>query len=171
MWFLQCMLFIIYLIHNITVPLVISGLWYNMNVISSGVTDLCSLNMEFSRTIFSRSSMSSLGRSAVMNVFTVTDTSSGSCVSGRAVWTTCAHNPPHEHLSDHTLHDICSCAARAWSISGRLYGFVSCRTWAQRSGSFRRTRYRDSLLNREFSLHTYRTENTDLCFLSSKSAY
>ncbi len=50
---------------------------------------LCSLKMELSKTIFSRSSMSSLGRSAVMNALTVTDTSSGSWVSERAVWTTC----------------------------------------------------------------------------------
>lgn len=33
--------------------------------------------------------MSSLGRSAVMKALTVTDTSSGSWVSDRAVWTTC----------------------------------------------------------------------------------
>lgn len=43
-----------------------------------------------------------------------------------------------------------------WSISGRLKGFVSSKTPAHRSGSFRRTRYRDSLLNKEFSLHTYK---------------
>lgn len=39
---------------------------------------LCSLKTELSNTIFSRSSMSSLGRSAVMKALTVTDTSSGS---------------------------------------------------------------------------------------------
>src|SRR4029434_6322295 len=53
------------------------------------VSHLCSLKTELSRTIFSSSSMSSLGRSAVMKAFTDTDTSSGSCVSGRAVCTTC----------------------------------------------------------------------------------
>ena len=46
---------------------------------------LWSLNTELSRTIFSRSSMSSLGRSAVMKAFTVTEISSGSWVSERAV--------------------------------------------------------------------------------------
>lgn len=51
-------------------------------------TNLCSLNTELSSTIFSSSSMSSLGRSAVMNAFTVTDTSSGSWVSDSAVCTT-----------------------------------------------------------------------------------
>ena len=49
---------------------------------------LCSLNTELSRTIFSSSSMSSLGRSAVIKAFTVTDTSSGSWVSDKAVCTT-----------------------------------------------------------------------------------
>lgn len=43
-----------------------------------GLMHLCSLKTELSRTIFSSSSMSSLGRSAVMKAFTVTDTSSGS---------------------------------------------------------------------------------------------
>lgn len=49
---------------------------------------LCSLKTELSNTIFSSSSMSSLGKSAVMKAFTVTDTSSGSWVSDRAVCTT-----------------------------------------------------------------------------------
>lgn len=53
---------------------------------------LCSLNTELSRTIFSSSSMSSLGRSAVMKALTVTDTSSGSWVSVSAVWTTCTRD-------------------------------------------------------------------------------
>lgn len=49
-----------------------------------------SLNTEFSSsTIFSSSSMSSLGRSADMKALTVTDTSSGLVVSFRAVCTTC----------------------------------------------------------------------------------
>ena len=51
-------------------------------------TDLWSLKTELSRTIFSSSSMSSLGRSAVMKAFTVTEMSSGSWVSDRAVCTT-----------------------------------------------------------------------------------
>lgn len=54
----------------------------------TSTSHLCSLNTEFSRTIFSRSSISSLGRSAVIKAFTVTETSSGSWVSDRAVCTT-----------------------------------------------------------------------------------
>lgn len=50
--------------------------------------NLCSLKTELSSTIFSSSSISSLGRSAVMKALTVTDTSSGSWVSDRAVCTT-----------------------------------------------------------------------------------
>lgn len=49
---------------------------------------LCSLKTELSSTIFSSSSISSFGRSAVMKALTVTDTSSGSWVSDRAVCTT-----------------------------------------------------------------------------------
>lgn len=49
---------------------------------------LCSLNTELSKTIFSNNSINSFGRSAVMKAFTVTETSSGSCVSDKAVWTT-----------------------------------------------------------------------------------
>lgn len=49
---------------------------------------LCSLKTELSSTIFSSSSISSLGRSAVMKALTVTDTSSGSWVSDKAVCTT-----------------------------------------------------------------------------------
>lgn len=49
---------------------------------------LCSLKTELSSTIFSSSSISSLGRSAVMKALTVTDTSSGSWVSDSAVCTT-----------------------------------------------------------------------------------
>ena len=56
---------------------------------ASVLTDLWSLKTEFSRTIFSSSSISSLGRSAVMKAFTVTEMSSGSCVSDSAVCTTC----------------------------------------------------------------------------------
>lgn len=56
--------------------------------VTSSLSHLCSLKTELSRTIFSRSSMSSLGRSAVMKALTVTDTSSGSWVSDKAVWTT-----------------------------------------------------------------------------------
>lgn len=59
---------------------------------------LWSLNTELSRTIFSRSSMSSLGRSAVMKAFTVTEISSGSWVSERAVWTTYANKVFHKFL-------------------------------------------------------------------------
>lgn len=54
-------------------------------------TNLCSLKTELSRTIFSNNSMSSLGRSAVMKAFTVTEISSGSWVSDRAVCTTYRH--------------------------------------------------------------------------------
>ncbi|KAF3851320.1 hypothetical protein F7725_013092 [Dissostichus mawsoni] len=74
---------------------------------------LCSLKTELSRTIFSRSSISSLGRSAVMKALTVTETSSGSWVSDSA-------------------------------------GLFSSKTFAHSSGSFLRTRYRASLLNKEF---------------------
>ena len=49
---------------------------------------LWSLKTELSRTIFSRSSMSSLGRSAAMKAFTVMVMSSGSWVSASAVCTT-----------------------------------------------------------------------------------
>ena len=89
-----------------------------------------SLKREFSSsTIFSSSSMSSLGRSAVMKALTVTETSSGSCVSLSAVCTT-------------------------WSMSWRRYLFSGSSTKVQRSESLRPTRYRAWLLNREFSLHT-----------------
>lgn len=57
-------------------------------IVPATVTDLCSLNTEFSRTIFSNNSISSLGRSAVIKAFTVTEMSSGSWVSDRAVCTT-----------------------------------------------------------------------------------
>lgn len=42
-----------------------------------------------------------------------------------------------------------------WSMSCLLKGLFSSNTFAQSSGSFRRTRYRASLLNNEFSLHTW----------------
>jgi hypothetical protein len=51
-------------------------------------THLWSLKTELSMTIFSSNSISSLGRSAAMNALTVTEMSSGSCVSANAVWTT-----------------------------------------------------------------------------------
>jgi hypothetical protein len=49
---------------------------------------LLSLNADGSRTIFSRSSMSSVGRSAERKALTVTETSSASVDSGTAVATT-----------------------------------------------------------------------------------
>jgi len=51
-------------------------------------TYLWSLNTELSNTIFSNNSINSFGRSAAMNAFTVTEMSSASCVSDKAVWTT-----------------------------------------------------------------------------------
>lgn len=61
----------------------------HLSNVSTRLNYRCSLKTELSRTIFSRSSMSSLGRSAVMKALTVTETSSGSWVSESAVCTTC----------------------------------------------------------------------------------
>lgn len=61
------------------------------------------------------------------------------------------------------LYKPCLCIMRdecntyicvTWSIRGLLKGLVSRSTLAQSSGSLRRTRYRDKLLNSEFSLQT-----------------
>lgn len=68
----------------------------------------------FCSTIFSSSSISSPGRSAVMNAFTVTDTWSGFLDSGRAVETT-------------------------WSMSALRWAFSAVSTCAQSAGSMRST--------------------------------
>ena len=83
------------------------------------------LNALFCSTIFSSSSMSSCGISAVMNALTVTDTCSGFLLSGSAVDTT-------------------------WSMRLRRCGLSSASTCAQRSTSMRSTTYRDCILNSEF---------------------
>jgi len=72
-------------------------------------------NSEFCSTIFSSSSISSLGRSAVMKALTVVDTTSGFLVSGRATCTTA-------------------------STSCRRCSFSSVRTVAHSSRSCRSTR-------------------------------
>lgn len=72
----------------------------------------------FWSTIFSSSSISSWGRSAVMNAFTVTDTCSGFLLSGSAVDTT-------------------------WSMSCRRNWFSGVSTFSHSSGSMRSTTYLD----------------------------
>lgn len=52
-----------------------------------------------------------------------------------------------------------------WSIRGLLKGLVSKSTLAQSSGSLRRTRYRDKLLNSEFSLQTCGEKYKDTYFM------
>lgn len=119
---------------------------------------LCSLKTELSRTIFSSSSISSLGRSAVMKALTETDTSSGSWVSDSAVCTTWNYQKWETVILTTMATGITTRRGAkenpTWSMSWRLKGLFSSNTLAQRSGSFRRTRYRASLLNSEFSLHT-----------------
>ena len=95
------------------------------------------LNALFWMTIFSSSSMSSWGISAVMNALTVTDTCSGFFDSGSAVDTT-------------------------WSMSCLRWGLSSASTCSHRSASMRSTTYLDWSLNREFLLVTSTSSRSQL---------
>lgn len=129
-------------------------------------TYLWLLKTEFSRTIFSSNSISSLGRSALMKAFTVTETSSGSCVSDNAVCTTYnretifsmnrLHKFSNVLLSKNPKKNIVIKLKVnfTWSISCLRYWFSRSNTLAHNSGFLLRTRYLAKLLNNEFSLQT-----------------
>lgn len=86
-------------------------------------TNLCSLKTELSKTIFSRSSISSLGRSAVMKALTVTDTSSGSWVSESAVCTTCEGRENNKNDLNLNINNTVNC--NHWEVVYLVYQWPS----------------------------------------------
>lgn len=92
---------------------------------------LCSLNTELSRTIFSSSSMSSLGRSAVIKALTVTDTSSGSWVSDKAVCTTYKVYRERD-INIHIHRYVCVCVYMCIYIHTYICLFRELKYWKSR---------------------------------------